>query len=87
MNKYICKAKTVSDGKWVYGYYVRVPWDNGNKTVHLIIETNATYLGAGEFAWNSVRRVDPETVCRCVDDDVESNDSFNDLVDMMFGGE
>ena len=63
MDKHICKAKAISDGEWVYGYYVQAPWDRGNKVTHLIIETGTTYFGAGEFAWGGVRKVDPETVC------------------------
>lgn len=62
MNKHICKAKTIYDNTWVYGYYVEVPWDDG-ETAHLIIEQNAEYKGAGEFYWDYVRRVDPKTVC------------------------
>ena len=71
MNKYTCKAKTVSDDTWVYGYYVQVPQDMGRETAHLIIETDATYFGAGEFAWSGVRRVDPETVCLADEGDIE----------------
>lgn len=63
MNKHICKAKSVHDNTWVYGYYVQLTWDNGEE-VHLIIELDAEYKGAGEFTWNNVRRVNPNTVCR-----------------------
>lgn len=63
MNQYICKAKTIYDNVWIYGYYVKVPW-NG-QTAHLIIEPTAEYKGAGEFNWRNVHRVDPDTVCAC----------------------
>ncbi len=63
MNKHICKAKSAHDNTWVYGYYVQSTWDNG-EDAHLIIELNAEYKGAGEFTWNNVRRVNPNTVCR-----------------------
>lgn len=63
MNNYICKAKAMSDGQWVYGYYVQVPWEDDGKTAHLIIEQDANYKGAGEFTWDHVRRVIPSTVC------------------------
>lgn len=43
----------------------------GRETAHLIIETDATYFGAGEFAWSGVRRVDPETVCLADEGDIE----------------
>ena len=63
MDKYICKAKSIFDGKWVYGYYVKSPW--AGKVTHLIIEQSAEYRGAGEFDWRGVYRVDPDTVCTC----------------------
>lgn len=73
MNNCICKAKAISDGKWIYGYYVKALWENSLETVHIIIETNAEYKGAGEFSWKSVRRVDPDTVCWIGDYKDESN--------------
>lgn len=63
MNNYICKAKTISDGQLVYGYYVQAQWDTSDEIAHLIIESGTEYRGAGEFFWKGVRRVDPETVC------------------------
>lgn len=63
MNKHICKAKSIVDGSWVYGYYVQVHWDFG-EIAHLVIERDAEYRGNGEFFWQGVRRVDPSTVCR-----------------------
>jgi uncharacterized phage protein (TIGR01671 family) len=63
MDKHICKAKSIVDGSLVYGYYVQVPWDDG-EIAHLIIEQDAEYKGNGEFSWDCVRRVDPKTVCR-----------------------
>ncbi len=63
MNKYICKAKAITDGSWVYGYYVSVPWDDG-QVANLIITEDAKYKCNGEFFWKGVRRVDPNTVCR-----------------------
>lgn len=64
MNKHLCRAKAITDNTWVYGYYVEVPWDDG-ETAHLIIEQDAEYKGVGEFSWDNVRRVYPDTVCRC----------------------
>ena len=66
MDKHICKAKRVFDGKWVLGYYVAVPWEDGG-LAHLIIEPNAEYKGSAEFTWDSVHRVDPDTICRNTD--------------------
>ena len=62
MNKHICKAKSIVDGSWVYGYYVQVLWDDG-EIAHLVIEQDAEYKGCGEFSWDCVRRVYPNTVC------------------------
>lgn len=61
MNKYICKAKSVYDGAWVYGYYVKSSW--AGQVAHLIIEQDAEYKGAGEFNWRDIHRVDPDTLC------------------------
>lgn len=58
---HICRAKSVIDGKWVYGYYVAAPFDG--KMFHLIIEPTNEYHGAGQFDWHGVHRVDPDTVC------------------------
>lgn len=58
----ICKARSVFDNRWVYGYYVAVPWDNDGQIVHLIIEPQTEYRGSGEFEWMGVHRVKPETV-------------------------
>ena len=65
MNKDICKAKTVYDGKWAYGYYVVAPWEYSHELAHLIIDQDTSYRGSGEFFWMDVRSVDPSTVCRC----------------------
>lgn len=65
MNRHICKAKSVYDGEWIYGYYVNVPWEYETSGVYLIIEPDAEYKGAGKFTWNCVSRVDPDTICRC----------------------
>ncbi len=64
MDKHICKAKSMYDGSWVYGYYIAVPCDFGDGIAHLIIELDAEYKCSGEFSWDRVRRVDPKTVCR-----------------------
>lgn len=64
MDKHICKAKSMYDGSWVYGYYIAVPCDFGDGTAHLIIEPDAEYKCSGEFSWNHVRCVDHNTVCR-----------------------
>ena len=66
MNKHICKAKSMYDGSWVYGYYIAVPCDFGGGVAHLIIEPDAEYKCSGEFSWDHVRSVDPNTVCRCI---------------------
>lgn len=60
MVNYIFKAKSVFDGTWVCGYYVKAPW--AGKFAHLIIESDTEYKGAGEFDWRKVHRVDPDTV-------------------------
>jgi hypothetical protein len=67
MDKHICKAKSVFDGKWVYGYYVAVPFECEKELAHLIIEQDAEYIGCGEFKHWNVHRVDPDTVCRCTE--------------------
>lgn len=64
MDKHIRKAKSKYDGSWVYGYYIVVPCDFGDGTAHLMIEPDAEYKCSGEFSWNHVRSVDPNTVCR-----------------------
>ena len=64
MNKHICKAKSMYDGSWVYGYYIAVPCDFGGGIAHLIIEPDAEYKCSGEFAWDHVHSVDPNTVCQ-----------------------
>lgn len=63
MEDYIFKAKSIFDGTWVYGYYIKTKWCG--KIAHLIIEPIAEYKGKGEFDWRGVRRVDPNTVCMC----------------------
>lgn len=62
MRSPISAAKTLFDGKWVYGYYVAVPWDFGNDVAHMIIEPDAEYEGNGEFKWEGVHRVHEDTV-------------------------
>ena len=81
MDKYVCKAKSIVDGTWVYGYYVSVPWDD-NQVANLIITTDAKYNGNGEFFWKDVRRVDPKTVCRYtgITEFVMTNKSINRLL-------
>lgn len=64
MDKHICKAKSMYDGSWVYGYYIAVPCDFGDGIAHLMIEPDAEYKCSGEFSWDHVRRVDHNTVCR-----------------------
>jgi hypothetical protein len=63
MNKHICKAKRIFDDQLVIGFYVAVPWEDGDELAHLIIDLSAEYKGSGEFTWDSVHRVDPDTVC------------------------
>ena len=82
MDKHICKAKSVFDGKWVYGYYVVVPWED--EFAHLIIEQGAEYKGAGEFEWDKVHRVDPHTVCDDMSNSYKRN-SFDELIESTFG--
>lgn len=64
MDKHICKARSRYDGSWVYGYYIAVPCDFGGGTAHLMIKPDAEYKCSGEFAWDHVCQVDPNTVCR-----------------------
>jgi hypothetical protein len=52
MNKYICKAKRIDNGEWVYGSYLPV-----SKTIC----TEKTYLNSTEYIDLFVI---PETVCR-----------------------
>jgi hypothetical protein len=77
MNKHICKAKSVFDSKWVYGYYVAVPWEYKNEIAHIIIEPNAEYKGCGEFSHWHTHRVDPSTVCSI--DNTELMEAFLDV--------
>lgn len=63
MDKYICKAKDIKTGEWVYGYYVAV--SHFGHPEHVIIEEDAQYDGCGEFWHMDVHEVDPATVCQC----------------------
>ena len=65
MDKYICRAKDINTGEWVYGYYVCVPNEYGHDMAHLIIAEDCEYRGCGEFWWMDVHEVGPDTVCQC----------------------
>ena len=51
MDKYICKAKDINTGEWVYGYPARLDY-----------MTNELFLVGPEFI---TMRVDQDTICRC----------------------
>lgn len=63
MDKYMCRAKRIDNGEWVYGYYVSA--SHFGHPEHLIIEQDTQYDGSGEFWHINVHEVDPDTVCRC----------------------
>ena len=46
MDRHICRAKRIDNGKWVYGYYVVASYFGSH---HMIIEKNTKYDGCGEF--------------------------------------
>lgn len=65
LDKYICKAKRVDTGEWVYGYYVSKtdPLVGCAYPYILCQEYNSsTGLLDSFITWY---RVDPNTVCRC----------------------
>jgi hypothetical protein len=80
MDKHICKAKRIFDGKWVVGYHVAVPWENDSELAHLIISLDAEYKGSGTFSWDAAHRVDPNTVCNYtgMTEFVVADKSFNE---------
>lgn len=67
INRYICRAKDIYTGEWVYGYYVVVPEEYGhNELVHAIFDPNeCKHIGGGEYKDYGWYEVDPDTVCSC----------------------
>ena len=47
MDKYMCRAKRIDNGEWVYGYYVSV--SHFGHPEHLIIEQDTQYNGVANF--------------------------------------
>ena len=62
MDRHICRAKRIDNGKWIYGYYVVASYFGPH---HMIIEENTKYDGCGEFWLGDVHDVDPDTICQC----------------------
>ena len=65
MDRHICRAKDIKTDEWVYGYYICIPNIYGHDMAHLIITEECEYLGCGEFWYEDVYEVNPETVCQC----------------------
>ncbi len=52
-NLFLCKAKTIAESKWVYGYYV---YDKSKLKYYIFTDKNITFTAF---------EVNPNTVCRC----------------------
>lgn len=61
MDTQLCKAKSISSGQWVYGYYVK-GLDMYDKEVHLIFEPATIFYFNGET--DGFEEIDPKTLCR-----------------------
>ena len=62
MDTQLCKAKSISSGQWVCGYYVK-GLDMYGKEVHLIFEPTTIFYSSGETdGW---REIDLSTICQC----------------------
>ena len=66
MDKHICKAKRVDNGKWVYGYYVALPdeYTYGEDICHAILSLDCEHVCMGEYKDYGWYVVDQNTVCR-----------------------
>lgn len=63
---YRCKAKRISDGEWMEGYYVPL-FVAENKYIHRLYTgfINESYPGEKRESWKPVyEEIDPETLCR-----------------------
>lgn len=58
----LCKAKSISSGQWVYGYYVK-GLDINNKEIHVIFEPATVFYSHGET--DGFEEIDSKTLCRC----------------------
>ena len=65
MDTQLCKAKSISSGQWVCGYYVK-GLDMYDKEVHLIFEPATIFYSSGET--DGFEEIDPKTLCRCSHD-------------------
>ena len=71
LDRYICKAKDINTGEWVYGYYFERKDTMGNIIESVIIEDAYEQIHGGRRLLESMFnkecfRVDPETVCQCI---------------------
>lgn len=65
MDRYICKAKDIKTGTWVYGYYVAVPEEYSGELVHAIFDPNESeHICMGEYMDCGWHEVNPDTICR-----------------------
>ena len=62
MDTQLCKAKSISSGQWVCGYYVK-GLDMYDKEIHIIFEPATIFYSHGET--DGFEEVDPKTLCRC----------------------
>lgn len=62
MNTQLCKAKSIRNGKWVYGYYVK-GLDMYDKEIHLIFEPTTVFYSHSEN--DGFEEIDLKTLCRC----------------------
>lgn len=62
MDTQLCKAKSISSGQWVCGYYVK-GLDMYAKEIHIIFEPATIFYSHGET--DGFEEVDPKTLCRC----------------------
>ena len=70
MDKYMCRAKRIDNGEWVYGYYFERKDIMGNIIESVIIEDAYEQIHGGRRLLESMFNkecfgVDPNTVCRC----------------------
>ena len=64
MTEHICKAKSIENGEWVYGYYVVYhDYLEDERAIHVIYKQDALLYPMGDSdKWDCVI---PDTVCRC----------------------
>lgn len=73
MNEIIFKAKTLTEGNWVYGYFVKYP--------------DGTCAIFSQDKWESYA-VDEKTICRCLNETDKNGDFIyvNDMINDFGGG-